>query len=158
MSGTVTRDPVWSVNRRHSNGDMPDQGYSDSVYFARTDSLVIDAIEQSYPALLKLATTETPYVAIAVTERNKVVAHSIGAGSPVRDTVDAETAAVRRERAAAAAGLPPSARNDADFKGRMGYLVNDKNGSFDDIGISHLKVHEEALTVLWVRFRENLHD
>ncbi len=151
--GTVVRDPAWMVNRTSDGSEGPARNDRDSLYFARSDSLVIAAIEQTLPALLQLAATATPYVAIAVTEGNEVVAHSIAAGRPVRDTADAATAAARRERAAGRAGLPSSARNDAEFAGRMGYLVNGSKGSLDNIGVSHLKVGADPLTVLWVRFR-----
>lgn len=154
--GRASRDPAWVMKTADPVTKEPRRNLSDSIYMARNDSLVIAAIETWHPALLKLAATETPYIAIALTPSNEVIAHSIRAGAPVRDQRDISNAAVmqsRFERAATVAELGSSAYHDADFAGRMQVVVNSPFGDLDSLGISHLQVGDHALTVCWVRFR-----
>lgn len=153
--GRATRDPDWVMRTKDPTAREPARNLGDSLYTARADSLVIDAIERSRPTLLNLATTETPYVAIALTPSNEVISHSIRAGAPIRRDTSAESAMVARlERAAAQAGLGSSAYSDADFRGRMQLLANSPFSYLDSLGISHLQVGDHPLTVLWVRFRD----
>lgn len=154
-SVSVTRDPEWvsrRVDARH--GPRVHADY-DSAYFAWGDSLVMSALVRSAPSLLKLATTETPYVAIALSERNEILAHSIRAGLPAGDSVDGNTLHERAARAAATVGLTERAHQEREFSRRMALMSTDK-GRAEDLGVSHLRVGAQPLTVMWVRFKTSV--
>jgi len=149
--GLLERDLSWL---RGGGGSDVARSVSDSLYFARNDSLVIDAIESTQPALLRLARTETPYVAVALTPENEVIAHSIRAGAPPAEARDTTAAAHRFAAAAAEAGLPLTPFTEAMFKGKLTFAADSPETFVQSMGVSHLRVGGNPLTVLWVRFKQ----
>lgn len=158
VSPAVSRDPAYlrtgaalgaHAESRRSSGD--------SIYFARNDSLVIEALRRSRPELLRLASTVAPYVAVALTDDNTVAAHSIRAGEPPSVSQHPLTAALRRTQAAARAGLGEPHLDDV-FAARLTYVADDPSTYLDSLGISHLLVGHDPLTVFWVRFRPRTGD
>ena len=150
-TGTLERDEAWL---RGGGGAAVPRSVSDSLYFARNDSLVIAAIESTQPSLLHLARTTTPYVAVALTPENEIIAQSIRAGAPPRDRVDAMEATIRRAEAAALAGLRVDVFSEALFQAKLAFIADDPMTYLDSLGVSHLRVGNHPLTVLWVRFKE----
>ncbi|HYW49071.1 MAG TPA: M56 family metallopeptidase [Gemmatimonadaceae bacterium] len=126
----------------------------DSMYFARNDSLVIDALRKTQPELLRLAATDANYVAVALTESNEVVAHSIRAGEPPSVSRYPITAALRRSRAARRAGVQVGRDDDDAFAARLAYVADHPGTYLDTLGISLLRVGHDHLTVFWVRFKQ----
>jgi len=156
LLGRAVRDPVWaSRTSRHAGSAGAERSVDDSVWFARTDSLVIDAIERTRPALLALADTESPFVSVTITLDNAIVAHS------VRPRLSRERGgdwmdAARREGAMVAAGVPMSREDERDFRAWMDAVANYPHETLDSLGVSHLLVGERALTVLWVRVKHGV--
>lgn len=150
-TGTLERDEAWL---RGAGTTATARPMGDSLYFARTDSLVIAAIETTQPSLLRLARTQTPYVAVALTPDNQIIAQSIRAGAPSRDAVDAIDATIRRAEAAAMAGLRVDVFSEELFRAKLSFIANDPLTYLDSLGVSHLRVGEHPLTVLWVRFKQ----
>ena len=124
---------------------------------ARDDSLVMDAIVRTRPELVKLAATETPFVAVALTDRNEVVAHSIRAGAPPR-MADSVLTDARFVDAANAAGVQVSEYSEAMYAARLAAIANEPKLYLDSLGISHLLVNARPLTVLWMRFKDRAAD
>ncbi|MCC7051886.1 MAG: hypothetical protein IT355_01380 [Gemmatimonadaceae bacterium] len=155
QANALSRDEAWA--RRRCADCRPLLG-DDSVYFARNDSLVMDAIARTRPELLRLAATATPYVAVALTPRNEVVSQSIRAGAPPRmlDTLHADTlhADARIAAAVAQARLAVDAVSEAIYAAKMELIANEPASYLDSLGISHLRVNDRPLTVLWMRFKE----
>lgn len=150
-TGTLERDEAWL---RGAGANAIARSRGDSLYFARTDSLVMAAIETTQPALLRLARTKTPYVAVALTPDNQVIAQSISAGAPSGGSDNALDATVRRAEAAAMAGLRVDVFSEALFRAKLSFIADDPMTYLDSLGVSHLRVGEHPLTVLWVRFKE----
>jgi hypothetical protein len=151
--GGAVRDPAWG-SRMAAGGEAAVRSIESEAYFARTDSLLIDAIERTNPALMRLARTATPYVAVALTPGNEIMAHSISAGVPPGVMADSVAAALRIVEAATAAGLGTSGFSDARFRARMAIASNAPSTFIDWLGVSHLRVGTDPLTVLWVRFKK----
>ncbi len=151
-SGLLQRDAAWTNG---VGGEAVVRSFESERYFARTDSLLIDAIERTNPALMRLAKTAAPYVAVALTPDNEIIAHSIQAGAPPGvGSTDSVTAALRIVQAATEAGLGTGSFSDAAFRGRMAVAVNSPAEFIDGLGISHLRVGSNPLTVMWVRFKQ----
>ncbi len=151
-SGLLQRDAAWTNGL---GGAAVVRSFDSERYFARTDSLVIEAIERTNPALMRLAATAAPYVAVALTPDNEIFAHSITAGAPPNvATSDSVTTALAMVHAAAQAGLGTTGFSDAIFKAKMEVAANEPRTFIDGLGISHLRVGANPLTVLWVRIRE----
>ncbi|MES3032537.1 MAG: M56 family metallopeptidase [Gemmatimonadota bacterium] len=150
-TGTLERDETWL---RGAAASATARSRGDSLYFARNDSLVIAAIETTQPSLLRLARTQTPYVAVALTPDNQVIAQSIRAGAPSGTSSDAVDETLRRAEAAAMAGLRVDVFSDELFRAKLAFIADDPMTYLDSLGVSHLKVGEHPLTVLWVRFKE----
>jgi beta-lactamase regulating signal transducer with metallopeptidase domain len=151
-SGVLQRDAAWTNG---VGGEAAVRSLDSERYFARTDSLLIDAIERTNPAIMRLAQTAAPYVAVALTPDNEIIAHSIEAGAPPSvATSDSVATALTMVHAAAEAGLGTSGFSDAIFRGKMALAANEPNTFIEGLGISHLRVGENPLTVLWVRFKQ----
>ena len=126
---------------------------SDSLYFATTDSLVISALESSAPRLLRLAATSQPYLSVALSPENEVVAHAIGAPGRITASSHPVIEAFVRARAAADARIPFSVEAHEAFQDRVQLLANDPATWLHSLGVSHLVVDEHPLTMLWIRLK-----
>ena len=127
----------------------------DSLWFAYTDSLVIEAIERTRPALLKVASTPSPFVAVTLSPDNAIIAHSVT--PPAVRAPDADTlSAVQLATLMAAAGVLVSADDETQFRSWMNTVANDPEESLDSLGVSHLLVGQHELTVLWVRLKNGV--
>jgi hypothetical protein len=150
----TTRDTAFLRPARHDGLARAGRSVDDSLYFARTDSMVIAALETSNPRLLRLAATEAPYVSIALTPDNRIIAHSIGGPERMTEAQDVAAEASRRATAAYDAGLPFLPASADAFAERMATLANQPMKYLDSLGISHLRVGDHPLTVLWIRLKQ----